>query len=202
MGRLVGAPPLQPWHSCWDMVAAMRDWLPARFCCCVSAVSAGLVENLRHSHGRHSARSQRSCSNKKICTAGCCKTTLARAAATGSGASFQALAGPQLYSAFLGEGEAAVRAAFLRARSAAPAIIFLDELDALAGNRGAVGEAGASGSGVSTAARLLSVLLTEMDGMEHATGRASPLLATLHMGSTLHLKRHACHLLCQSSLGL
>ena len=129
--------------------------------------------------------------------AGCCKTTLARAAATGSGASFQALAGPQLYSAFLGEGEAAVRAAFLRARSAAPAIIFLDELDALTGKRGAVGEAGAHGSGASTAARLLSVLLTEMDGMEHATGKASPLLTKLYIDGAMHVR--GMHATCCAS---
>ena len=138
------------------------------------------------------------------CMAGCCKTTLARAAATGSCASFQALAGPQLYSAFLGEGEAAVRAAFSRARSAAPAIIFLDELDALAGNRGAVGEAGAQahGGGASTAARLLSALLTEMDGMEHATGRGFSIDHKTPDGRYTACQRHACHLLCRYSLRL
>lgn len=98
--------------------------------------------------------------------AGCSKTRLARAAATASGASFQALSSSELYSAFLGEGEAALRAAFSRARAAAPAIVFLDELDALAGNRGGVGE----GHGLGAGARLLSALLTEMDGLELATG--------------------------------
>lgn len=103
----------------------------------------------------------------QVVPAGCSKTTLARAAATASGASFQALAGTQLYTALLGEGEASLRSAFARARAAAPAIIFLDELDALAGNRGSIGnERSESGPGL----RLLSALLTEMDGMELAKG--------------------------------
>ena len=111
------------------------------------------------------------CQTSPCWHAGCCKTTLVRAAASASGASLQALSGAQLYSAFLGEGEAGLRAAFLRARSAAPAIIFLDELDAVAGSRGAPG--GGAPGGVSAGARLLSALLTEMDGMELATGEAT-----------------------------
>jgi ATP-dependent 26S proteasome regulatory subunit len=52
---------------------------------------------------------------------------------TASGATLQALSGAQLFSAYLGEGEALLRDAFSRARMAAPAIIFIDELDAVAG---------------------------------------------------------------------
>jgi len=63
---------------------------------------------------------------------GCSKTTLARAAATGSRATFLPLSCAQLYSMYVGEGEAALRDAFARARMAAPAIIFLDEVDAVA----------------------------------------------------------------------
>ena len=65
--------------------------------------------------------------------AGCCKTTLVRAAATASGAHVVALAGASLFSMYVGEGEALLRSAFQRARQAAPAIVFLDELDALVG---------------------------------------------------------------------
>ena len=82
----------------------------------------------------------------------------------------QALAGSQLYSAFLGEGEAVLRNAFSRARAAAPSIIFLDELDALAGSRGSVGEASHGSGNIGAATRLLSALLTEMDGLELARG--------------------------------
>lgn len=65
--------------------------------------------------------------------AGCSKTTLARAAATGSGAALFPLSGAQLYSMFVGEGEALLRSTFKLARQAAPSILFLDEIDSLAG---------------------------------------------------------------------
>jgi len=65
--------------------------------------------------------------------AGCSKTTLARAAATASKASLFPLSGAQLYSMYVGEGEALLRGTFKMARQAAPSIIFLDEVDSLAG---------------------------------------------------------------------
>ena len=77
----------------------------------------------------------------------------------------QVLSGAQLFSAYTGEGEARLRAAFARARQAAPAILFIDEIDAVGGRREDSG-GGGGGSG----ARLLSALLTEMDGLELATG--------------------------------
>ncbi|KAL3148141.1 hypothetical protein ABBQ38_014423 [Trebouxia sp. C0009 RCD-2024] len=64
---------------------------------------------------------------------GCSKTTLARAAATASKASMFPLSGAQLYSMYVGEGEALLRGTFKLARQAAPSIIFLDEVDSLAG---------------------------------------------------------------------
>lgn len=64
---------------------------------------------------------------------GCCKTTLARAAAGATAATFLTLSGAQLHSMYVGEGEAALRRAFARARLAAPAIVFIDELDSVAG---------------------------------------------------------------------
>lgn len=98
---------------------------------------------------------------------GCAKTTLARAAATASGATFIPLIGSELYSMWVGEGEAALREAFRRARLASPAIIFVDEIDAVVGKRPA-GVGAAKDNDAS--ARLLSTFLTEMDGMELATG--------------------------------
>ena len=67
--------------------------------------------------------------------------------------------GPELFSKYVGQAEKAVAALFAKARSAAPAIIFFDELDGLAGSRGSEG-----GSGV--ADRVLSQLLMEMDGLQ------------------------------------
>jgi SpoVK/Ycf46/Vps4 family AAA+-type ATPase len=97
---------------------------------------------------------------------GCSKTTLARAAAAESGATFVPLSCASLYSPYVGEGEAALRDAFARARAAAPAVLLLDEADALAPGRGGGGSGGGSGEEDGGAAlRLLSTLLTEMDGL-------------------------------------
>ncbi|GLC33083.1 hypothetical protein PLESTB_000372400 [Pleodorina starrii] len=101
---------------------------------------------------------------------GCSKTTLARAAATASGATFLALSCAQLFSMYVGEGEAALRDAFKRARMAAPAVLFLDELDAVAGRREEGGGGNGGGGGPDSGVRLLTTLLTEMDGIELATG--------------------------------
>ena len=62
----------------------------------------------------------------------------------------------------MGESERAVREVFRRARQVAPAIVFLDELDALGSARGGGGSSGSSGVGD----RVLAQLLTEMDGIE------------------------------------
>jgi SpoVK/Ycf46/Vps4 family AAA+-type ATPase len=68
---------------------------------------------------------------------------------------------------YVGDGEAMLRDTFHRARLAAPAILFLDEVDALVPGR----EAGSAGEGGPEAGlRLLSTLLTEMDGLEGGAG--------------------------------
>lgn len=72
---------------------------------------------------------------------GCAKTTLVRALATAVHAAFFALSGAEIISAFVGEAERTLRDLFARARAAAPAIIFLDEIDALVGSRGIGGTA-------------------------------------------------------------
>ncbi|KAG2494237.1 hypothetical protein HYH03_007592 [Edaphochlamys debaryana] len=99
---------------------------------------------------------------------GCSKTTLARAAATASGATLLAMSCAQLFSMYVGEGEAALRDAFKRARMAAPAILFLDEVESVAGKREEGG--GGSAGGPDAGLRLLTTLLTEMDGIELAAG--------------------------------
>ncbi|KAF5752040.1 cell division control protein 48 B-like [Tripterygium wilfordii] len=96
---------------------------------------------------------------------GCSKTTLAKAAAHAAQASFFSLSGAELYSMYVGEGEALLRNTFQRAQLAAPSIIFFDEADVVASKRG-----GKSSSNITVGERLLSTLLTEMDGLEQAKG--------------------------------
>ena len=95
---------------------------------------------------------------------GCSKTLAAKALAAESRTNFLAVKGPELYSKWVGESERAVATLFRRARAAAPAIIFFDEIDALAAKR-ASGEGGGGGVG----ARVLSQLLHEMDGVNPLT---------------------------------
>ena len=72
--------------------------------------------------------------DRVFCTGpGCSKTTLARAAAGTSGMRLQVLSGAQLFSMYVGEGEALLRESFQRARMTAPAILFIDEIDAIVG---------------------------------------------------------------------
>ena len=61
---------------------------------------------------------------------------IAKALARESGINFVAIKGPELFSKWVGESERAVRDVFRHARAAAPAIVFFDEIDALAGERG------------------------------------------------------------------
>ncbi|SNR25279.1 AAA family ATPase [Halorubrum vacuolatum] len=86
------------------------------------------------------------------------KTLLARAIAGESGVNFIEVAGPELLDRYVGESEKAVRDLFDRARQAAPAIVFFDEIDAVAADRDG---AGGGDSGVSE--RVVSQLLTELD---------------------------------------
>ena len=90
---------------------------------------------------------------------GCGKTLLARAVATESDANFISIKGPEVFSKWVGESEKAIREVFRKARMAAPAVIFFDEMDSLTPQRGG----GGSDSGVSE--RVISQLLTEMDGI-------------------------------------
>jgi len=87
------------------------------------------------------------------------KTLLARAIAGESGVNFVQVAGPELLDRYVGESEKAVREVFERARQAAPAIVFFDEIDAVAADRDGAGAGGDSGVGQ----RVVSQLLTELD---------------------------------------
>ncbi len=88
------------------------------------------------------------------------KTLMAKAAAHESEANFISIKGPELLSKWVGESEKGVREVFRKARQAAPCIVFFDEIDAIAPTRGSLG----SDSHVTE--RVISQLLTEMDGLE------------------------------------
>jgi transitional endoplasmic reticulum ATPase len=91
------------------------------------------------------------------------KTLIAKAAANESEANFISIKGPELLSKWVGESEKGVREVFRKARQAAPCIVFFDEIDALAPRRG--GEFGDT----HVTERLISQLLTELDGLEILT---------------------------------
>lgn len=90
---------------------------------------------------------------------GCGKTFLLRALAGTGQLNVLAVKGAELLDKYVGESERAVRELFRKAADAAPALIFLDEVDALAPRRGQ-----SSDSGV--ADRVVAALLTELDGAE------------------------------------
>lgn len=92
------------------------------------------------------------------------KTLLAKAVANESEANFISIKGPELLSKWVGESERAVREVFRKAKQAAPSIIFFDEIDAIAPIRG-----GGYGDSHVTE-RVISQLLTEMDGLEELRG--------------------------------
>jgi transitional endoplasmic reticulum ATPase len=89
---------------------------------------------------------------------GCGKTFLVKALAAEAAANFLSIKGAELLSKWVGESERGVRELFSRARSAAPSIVFFDEIDALATRRGADQNA--------TTDRVVAQLLTELDGVE------------------------------------
>lgn len=98
------------------------------------------------------------------------KTFLLRALAGSGDLNVFAVKGAELLDKYVGESERAVRELFRRAAEAAPALIFLDEVDALAPRRGGSTDAG-------VADRVVAALLTELDG-------ATPLREVVVVGAT------------------
>ena len=90
---------------------------------------------------------------------GCGKTYLVKAIAGTGKANVLSVKGAELLSKWVGDSERAVRELFRRAREAAPTLVFLDEVDALAPTRG-------QGTDGGTADRVVAALLTELDGVE------------------------------------
>ncbi|KAF9517268.1 hypothetical protein BS47DRAFT_1314561 [Hydnum rufescens UP504] len=107
------------------------------------------------------------------------KTHLARVIADASGASLITVSGPELSSALHGETESKLRAVFEEARALSPSIVVLDEVDAICPKR--------EDSGAGVEARVVTTLLTLMDGMDLArelTGETSSLLRVVVVATT------------------
>ena len=90
------------------------------------------------------------------------KTLLAKAVANECSVNFISVKGPEMLSKWVGESERMIREVFKIARLSSPCIIFFDELEAIAGRRG--------GSEQNVTERVISQLLTEMDGIEELRG--------------------------------
>lgn len=117
---------------------------------------------------------------------GCAKTTLARAAAGSAGVSFLSLSPADVYSSsFVGDAEAVVRRAFDLARSAAPCVLFFDEIDAIIGGEAASDGSHGMGRGSSAEARVLSTFLNEMDGVDGTVDDGVLVLAATNRPGTL-----------------
>jgi cell division protease FtsH len=93
------------------------------------------------------------------------KTLLARAVAGEAGAPFFSISGSDFVEMFVGVGASRVRDLFEQAKASAPAIIFIDEIDAVGRHRGA-----GLGGGHDEREQTLNQLLVEMDGFDMSTG--------------------------------
>jgi len=94
------------------------------------------------------------------------KTLLARAVAGAAGVPFFSISASEFIEAIVGVGASRVRDLFAQAKEAAPAIVFVDELDAIGRARGGAGAIGSHDEREQT----LNQILTEMDGFEADTG--------------------------------
>lgn len=91
------------------------------------------------------------------------KTMMAKAIATESEVNFISVPSPMLFSHWSGQSEKMLMEVFQKARQASPCILFFDEIDALAPERGAGGH-------TKTSERMVSILLSELDGLEELKG--------------------------------
>lgn len=92
------------------------------------------------------------------------KTLLAKAIAVECSLNFINIKGPELLNEYVGQSEDNIRKLFQKARDSSPSVIFFDEIDSLAPNRGQAGDSG----GVMD--RMVSQLLAEMDGVGKCDG--------------------------------
>src|SRR5574342_1068491 len=93
------------------------------------------------------------------------KTLIAKAVASTSESNFISIKGPELLSKWVGESEKGIREVFRKARQASPCVVFFDELDSVAPRRSSTGS-----NDSHVGERLVSQLLTELDGLEDLKG--------------------------------
>ena len=96
------------------------------------------------------------------------KTLLARALAGEAQVPFFSISASEFVEMFVGVGASRVRDLFQQAKAAAPAIIFIDELDAIGRSR--AGAIGGFGGGHDEREQTLNQILTEMDGFDPSVG--------------------------------
>ncbi|XP_023292464.2 spermatogenesis-associated protein 5-like protein 1 [Lucilia cuprina] len=104
---------------------------------------------------------------------GCAKTTIAKCLATEANMTFIATSGAEVYSPYVGCAEKFIGKIFQTARKNSPCLIFLDEIDSLVGRRSLASSGSNSGD---VQVRILSTLLTEMDGVIAASGQSAHIL--------------------------
>jgi len=97
---------------------------------------------------------------------GCGKTLLAKALAGEAGARFFSISGSDFVELYAGVGAARVRDLFTEAREAAPALVFIDELDSIGRARGGANPTGSQGE----QEQALNQILTELDGFSPTEG--------------------------------
>lgn len=117
---------------------------------------------------------------------GCAKTSLARAAAGSESIAFLSLSPADVFSSYVGDAEAVIRRAFATARSAAPCILFFDEIDAILGSNVKPDGHGMHRSGGRSAEnRVLSTFLNESDGLTSMDGDRVIVIGATNRPSTL-----------------
>lgn len=107
------------------------------------------------------------------------KTSLAKVVATESGVVFLEISADQFISKWIGEGGERVHEMFATARKYAPAILFIDEIDAIGTRRD---ETGSEGSGAQSTHQILNALLTEMDGFKTSSKKPVFVMAASNLG--------------------
>ncbi|MBA3620135.1 MAG: AAA family ATPase, partial [Acidothermales bacterium] len=107
---------------------------------------------------------------------GCGKTLMARALAGEAGAAFYSISGADFVEVYVGVGAARVRDLFREARENAPAIVFIDEIDAV-GRRRAAGAGPVATGSRDEGDQSLNAILAEMDGF-------SPMEGVIVVGAT------------------
>lgn len=98
------------------------------------------------------------------------KTLLAKAISAESETNFISVKGSELLSKWIGESEKGIREIFRKARQAAPSVIFFDEIDSIAPTREGSGSDNGIGIINGSTERVVSQLLTEIDGMQEMYG--------------------------------